>query len=287
MKRALGAAGALVLLCAGPPAFGAERLAKEIFGNVAAPSRDAPAAIGGYARGCLAGATQLDADGPTWQAMRLSRNRHWGHPSLVAFVTELAQKAPELGLNGILVGDMSQPRGGPMPYGHTSHQIGLDVDFWLREMPAEPLSPEAREEYAFRTVLTQDKDGVDPSRLTAPFKALLRETAKDQRVTRVFVHPLIKRALCEAEPADADRAWLSKIRPWYGHDAHFHVRLRCPPSARACRGQRPPPPGDGCGAPLDYWFTPAPYTPDPDAKPRPPLTMARMPAACRTLLTAP
>jgi murein endopeptidase len=29
---------------------------------------------------------------------------------------------------GLLIGDMSQPRDGPMLYGHSSHQIGLDVD---------------------------------------------------------------------------------------------------------------------------------------------------------------
>ncbi|MEM8552661.1 MAG: penicillin-insensitive murein endopeptidase [Pseudomonadota bacterium] len=277
---------AVWVLAAGATAA-AERPAKDYFSLIDTPSREAAAAIGSYSRGCLAGAVELAQDGPHWQAMRLSRNRRWGHPLLISFVEELAAKAPGLGLSGVLVGDLSQPRGGPMSFGHTSHQIGLDVDFWFRQMPQERLSPEAREDYAFRTVLNEEKTDIDPDRLTDGFAGLLREAARDRRVARIFVHPVIKRALCAFEAPDGERAWLSKIRPWYGHDAHFHVRLNCPLSARACRGQRPPPAGDGCGAPLDYWFTPAPYTPDPDAKPKAELTLARLPERCRALLSAP
>jgi penicillin-insensitive murein endopeptidase len=203
---------------------------------------------------------------------------------LIGFVRDLAAAAPEAGLRGILVGDLSQPRGGPMPYGHASHQTGLDVDVWFREMPEPRLSAEAREHYPFRSVLTAEKDAADPDRLTLAFRRLLAWAASDQRVERIFVHPIIKRAMC----ADGweDRAFLSKIRPWYGHDAHFHVRLACPADSPDCRAQRPPPSDDGCGAALDWWFTPAPYKPDPGAKPRPPLTVARMPRLCRALIGA-
>lgn len=288
---AVAALAALALAALAPGAQAADPLAKEVFGAIAVPSPDAPRAIGSYSRGCLAGAVTLPADGDTFQAMRLSRNRRYGHPVLVGFVTELAAEAPSLGLQGLLVGDLSQPRGGPMPYGHTSHQVGLDADIWFTEMPRPPLSPEERETLPFTSMLTADGDAVEPARFTAPFKRLLQLAAEDPRVARIFVHPLLKRDLCRwgaAGETPERRSWLRKIRPWYGHHAHFHVRLNCPRTAGACRGQAPPPAGDGCGEALAYWFTPAPYTPDPDARPKPPLTLAGMPAPCRRLAaTAP
>ena len=99
--------------------------AKELFARKTMPLLGVPRSIGSYADGCLAGAVALPISGPIWQVMRLSRNRYWGNPSLVAFIKRLADHAKEVGWNGLLVGDMSQPRGGPMLSGHSSHQIGL------------------------------------------------------------------------------------------------------------------------------------------------------------------
>ena len=85
----------------------------------------------------------LPINGETWQVMRLSRNRNWAHPDLVALLERLAAKArKDAGWPGILVGDMSQPRGGPMLTGHASHQVGLDADIWLTPMPNRQLSRE-------------------------------------------------------------------------------------------------------------------------------------------------
>ena len=89
----------------------------------------------------------LPINGDTWQVMRLSRNRNWAHPDMVALVERLADKAhKDAGWPGILVGDMSQPRGGPMLTGHASHQVGLDADVWLTPMPDRRLSREERED---------------------------------------------------------------------------------------------------------------------------------------------
>lgn len=262
--------------------------AKDLFGAIATPSTGSARVVGGYSRGCLEGAVQLPADGPTWQGMRLSRNRHWGHPILVEFVQELSEAAPELGLRGLLVGDMSQPRGGPMQYGHASHQIGLDVDFWFAEMPDLPFTEPQREDTPFLSTLTEDGKAINPEQFGEPFARLLKRAAEDPRVGRIFVHPLIKKRLCGWSEAGSgkERTWLRRVRPWYGHFEHFHVRLNCPTSQRACRKQAAPPPGDGCGAPLDYWFTDAPYKPAPgvSTKPKPPLTLADLPAACRALV---
>ena len=46
------------------------------------------------------------------------------------------------------------------------------------------------------------------------------------------------------------------------------------------------PGGDGCGSELAAWFTPQMLHPKP-GKPRPPLTMAQLPAECRGVLGAP
>ena len=130
----------------GNPAKRLRLPAKQLFGGHALPARLTARSYGAYNRGCLAGAKMLDTDGPNWQAMRLSRNRNWGHPALIAYIEKLAADAKKLdGWPGLLVGDLSQPRGGPMLSGHASHQIGLDAEIWLRPAPEKPLSVEERE----------------------------------------------------------------------------------------------------------------------------------------------
>ncbi len=121
--------------------------AKKLFGAQKTPALSMAArSFGTYARGCLAGAQALPVDGPAWQVMRLSRNRNWGHPKLIALLERLAGDARENdGWNGLLVGDISQPRGGPMLTGHASHQIGLDADVWLTQMPNRTLTRAERE----------------------------------------------------------------------------------------------------------------------------------------------
>ena len=80
--------------------------------------------------------------------MRLSRNRNWGHPMLVELVKKLAIEAKAYdGWPGLLVGDLSQPRGGPMLTGHRSHQMGLDADIWFLAMPNRVLTAQEREKY--------------------------------------------------------------------------------------------------------------------------------------------
>src|SRR5713226_5685130 len=120
--------------------------AKELFGRKVTPAWMEVHTIGFYAKGCLAGGIALPVNGETWQVMRLSRNRNWGHPALVQFLEHLADQAPQTGWRGLLLGDMSQPRGGPMPNGHASHQVGLDADIWLTPMPDRELTRLEREE---------------------------------------------------------------------------------------------------------------------------------------------
>ena len=209
---------------------------KRLFGRKGAPANLQTRTIGFYSKGCLAGAVALPINGATWQVMRLSRNRNWGHPNLVQFLERLAAQAPKTGWHGLLVGDMSQPRGGPMFTGHASHQVGLDADIWLTPMPNRQLSRNEREEMSAVMMVRNDRLDVDTKVFTPGHLAIIRAAALEPSVQRIFVNAAIKKALCRE--AKGDRSWLSKIRPWFGHDYHFHVRMRCPPGATDCHGQK-------------------------------------------------
>jgi penicillin-insensitive murein endopeptidase len=258
--------------------------AQRVFGGKAAPAAGPSEAIGAYERGCLEGGVALPADGPNWQVMRPSRNRAWGHPVLIAVLERVAQKLPAAAdWPGLLVGDIAQPRGGPMLTGHGSHQIGLDADIWLTPMPHRRLSLAERDEMRATDVVAADGNGIDEATWTAQHRRLLEAFAHEPVVARIFVNPAIKRALCRETSSDRD--WLTKIRPWWGHNYHFHVRLSCPYGQAECRGQAPPPPGDGCGRELDWWFTPEAHRPS--GPPGKPLLMADLPAACAKLVAVP
>lgn len=262
--------------------------AKELFGRKTGAAPLQARAIGFYTRGCVAGALAMPINGLTWQVMRLSRNRNWGHPDLIKFLERFADKAPKAGWPGILVGDLAQPRGGPMLTGHGSHQVGLDADIWLTPMPKRELSREEREEMSAVKVVADDKRDVDPKIWTPAHVNIIRAAAQDPEVERVLVNAAIKKAVCR--DAKGDRSWLQKVRPWWGHDYHMHIRIGCPKDSPECKEQDPTPAGDGCGKELDYWFQESILNPPPPKeppKPKPPLTMADLPPACRQILLAP
>lgn len=268
-------------------AFG-KREAKRAFAAIKAPEAQmAPRAIGKYDRGCVAGAVKLPMNGPGWQVMRPSRNRFWGHPILLAYIRKLASESQQLdGSPGILVGDMAQPIGGPLLGGHASHQIGLDADLWYMPMPGHVLTAGEREETSATNMVNPVTLTVDKAAWTDAQVKLLRRAASYPEVARIFVNPAVKKALCEA--AGADRGWLHKIRPWYQHNDHFHVRLNCPPHSPSCVAQPPvPADDDGCGKELDDWFKRLRAKPKKPLKPAPPpkpVLVSGMPAECQILL---
>ncbi|MBC2771279.1 penicillin-insensitive murein endopeptidase [Rhizobium sp. AQ_MP] len=300
MKKTWGArpmATALMLAAAfagavSDTAFAEGRPAKELFGGMALPAKAAPSPYGSYAKGCIAGAVAIPTDGPTWQAMRLSRNRRWGHPEMIALLERFSKDAVQLGWGaGILIGDISQPRGGPMLSGHASHQIGLDADIWFTPKPQSPLSAQQREDMPFTSMLEKDKFlTVDKRLWTNTHARLVVQAASYPQVERIFVNPAIKKKLCDTWTGD--RGVLGKIRPIYGHDAHFHIRMRCPEGAAGCKPQAAVPPGDGCDQSLAWWFTKEPWAApkkDPDAKPAPKpraMQVSDLPKACAMVLDA-
>jgi penicillin-insensitive murein DD-endopeptidase len=262
--------------------------ARELFGRMTKPFAGPARAFGGYADGCLQGAVELPITGPAWQVMRLSRNRNWGHPKLISFLERFATKAKSV-WNGLLVGDMSQPRGGPMLSGHTSHQIGLDADIWFKPMPDHVLSREEREFDSAINMVAPDRLSVDHAMWTPARTELLHIAAEDPVVSRIFVNAAIKKQMCKE--AGLSRAWLAKIRPWFGHAEHFHIRINCPADSPECKPQPPVEADEGCGHELDYWFSEHvlhhEFPPEEPGKPKPGLTLAKLPHACRRVVMSP
>jgi len=279
-------------------AASAQSLASQLFGARSTASAQQPAAIGTYARGCAAGLVPLPETGPTWQAMRLSRNRNWGHPVTIEFLQDLSREAVRMGWPGLYIGDISQPRGGPMTSGHASHQTGLDADIWMLPPQRLNLTRAERESISSISVRTSDQRNINAN-WTVQHHVLLRTAAADPRVDRIFVTPPAKIAMCRGS-TQADAPWLSKIRPLQGHDTHFHVRLKCPPGSRSCQTQTPTIAdlsngGTGCDETLMWWVTdflnPPPR--DPNAPPPPPparhpreYTMADLPDQCAAVLAS-
>lgn len=264
--------------------------AKQLFGAVELPTRGDTQSLGFYAKGCLAGGEALPADGPTWQVLHPSRNRNWGNPRMLALIEKLSLEAHDHdGWNGLLVGDISQPRGGPMLSGHASHQIGLDADVWLTPMPNRTLSYQEREVFPENSMLRKGSLYVDPNKWSKSAANLIMRAASYPQVERIFVHPGIKKKLCESW--NGDRSLLSKVRPMYGHHYHFHIRIKCPPGSVGCAPQVEPPSDSGCGKELTQWFDrlqprPAPKVVKKPTKPVKPwyLTMNSLPQACTMVL---
>lgn len=213
--------------------------------------------------------------------MRPERLRYFGNPELIDFISGFAIEIEKARLGYLHVGDLAQPRGGPTDTTHVSHQTGLDVDLWF-ELDSGATAP---------SMLRADGEGTSPALWSEAQIQLLQLAVAHPEVERIFVNPAIKRELCVKYDQPSERLWLHKIRPWYGHDDHFHVRLKCPDSSPECKRQAPPSEGDGCDATLDWWFSDeakgkAKADAEATAKHELP-PMPQLPAACAAVLTAP
>jgi penicillin-insensitive murein endopeptidase len=242
---------------------------------------DSPQSIGSYTAGCLSGAVSLPQNGTGYQLMRLTRGRSYGHPDLIRFIEHLAQTAHLQNWGVLLIGDLGQVRGGPTASGHRSHQTGLDVDIWYllsQQAAIRSLDFNERETWNAPSVLASKSDAIDDSQWSQAHEKILEAAAQSPEVDRIFVNPSVKRLLCARKLA---HDWLRKIRPWWGHDDHFHVRLKCPLNNKSCTGQEPLPVSDGCDASLAWWFSEEAKVPTSKAKkPEPPV----LPALCDVVL---
>ncbi|WP_431225602.1 penicillin-insensitive murein endopeptidase [Serratia sp. L9] len=240
------------------------------------PVSGTPSAIGGFANGCVIGAQPLPLNSPDYQVMRTDQRRYFGHPDLLAFIKRLSSQANQKALGTVLIGDMAMPAGGRFSSGHASHQSGLDVDIWL-QLPRQRWTAQQLLKPQPIDLVSGDGKQVVDRQWQPQIESLIKIAAQDSEVTRIFVNPAIKQRLCQ--DAGADRGWLHKVRPWFGHRAHMHVRLRCPAGSLECLDQDSPPAGDGCGAELASWFKPHQPNANPVKKAPPPL-----PPTCQALL---
>jgi penicillin-insensitive murein endopeptidase len=270
--RWLPMAAALVLACASAQA--------SPWSKVKATAPGPASAIGGAANGCIRGAEALPPRGEGFVSIRRHRNRFYGHPETIGLIRDLGAAVAARTGQTMMVGDLSQPRGGLMSSSHRSHQNGLDADIWFR-LTTEPERAEHAHPEELDPASMVGSNGLSVNgRWGAQQRFLLKSAADDPRVDRIFVNPAIKRELCGSE--GGDRAWLRKLRAWWGHDAHFHVRLKCPSGSHDCQGQAPVPTGEGCGEELGWWFSAEARAPQKKAaKPRP---RPAPPAACQALL---
>lgn len=217
--------------------------------RVVTPEPGSPRAIGQPGAGCVQGAAALPLRGPGWVVAHPERHREFGLPVLLTYLRDLASRARREHLGPLWVGDLGQPRGGPMPTGHRSHQTGLDADIWYgppAQSPSPGQSPVAPTVVDLRT-------GKLLAAWTSRVARLIEAAAANPAVDRIFVHPAIKRALCQDNRRAG--AWLQRVRPWWGHHDHLHVRLRCPTDSPDCKEPQPLPAGEGCDASLDWWFS--------------------------------
>lgn len=287
----------LLLLAMTQPAL-AETTAAKLFAAHTQPTSGAAQPIGAYGRGCAAGNVELPESGPTWQAMRLSRDRNWGNPVLVSYLEDLSAKVTAFGWRGLYIGDMGNPRGGPMISGHASHQMGLDADVWFLPPASLKLTAAQREKISSISIRTNDQLSVNEN-WNRSYREVLKAAASDPRVDRIFVAAAIKIEMCKNATA-ADAKWLQHIRPEANHQDHFHVRLKCPPGSSLCQTQSPSVSelskgGSGCDETLAWWVSDAYLHPKPvkNPGPKPPhkkgpreFTMADLPAQCSAVLQA-
>lgn len=260
--------------------------------KVARPSPQASASIGSYTNGCLSGAEQMPLRGKGFQLVRTGRDRHYGHPATILFLKDLSARVANNGLGRLQIGDMSMARGGPFSSGHRSHQMGLDIDIWYSQdwrAAERPLSPWERDHISAKPLADAGGHRLIEKNWDDRVPQILRLASEDARVERIFVHPTIKRKLCDI--AGDDNEWLRKVRPWWGHNYHFHVRLDCPSGDEYCKPQRPVR-GDPCGEDLDWWFSDQFYAllrgeAPPPKEPKKAPEKPPMPQQCERVLAAP
>ena len=239
-------------------------LAKKIFGNFITPTKLASESVGKYNKGCLNGGVELPVKGETWQHINSKRGRNWGHPMLVDFTKDLSLKVGEFGWKGLYIGDLGNPRGGPTPYGHAAHQVGLEVDIKFKKPTNLDLSLEdshndlryGKTSFKELNVVSKNQRNVN-SNWTREHMNILKIAAQDDRVNKIFVNAAIKVWMCKNASSE-DRSWLMKIRPERGHSEHFHVRLKCPEGSPDCINTplwNKYKNVDGCDKQLAWWVT--------------------------------
>jgi penicillin-insensitive murein endopeptidase len=187
--------------------------------------------IGTYNNGCFANGEKLPFSGNGYEVVKIERKRFYGNPELVKFIGDLGNTFEKKYNKKLLISDLSQENGGPMHGDHASHQIGLDVDIWNSFLPQRQiLTNKQRNNLKANEIVKSDGKTLTKNWSEANEIAIIN-AATDERVDRIFVNPAIKNRFCKMYPKNANQY---KIRAWWGHDKHFHVRLKCPKNSPDC-----------------------------------------------------
>jgi len=216
------------------------------------PTGNQTRVYGGYTAGCIDGAVKLPEKGVGYIAANYNNNRLYGHPKLIKLIEETSITMKEKYGKTILIGDLGQARGGPAPLktsAHRSHQNGLDVDIWYRNINKDNIT---EEDVYPQTVLSFFKNKLSNKHWNESHVELLKYVAQQNDVERILLNPHVKKAMCSQY---SNEKWIHKLRPWWGHHKHFHVRLKCPKNDITCKKQDPVPNEDSCGEPLNWWFS--------------------------------
>lgn len=216
------------------------------------PTNNQPQTYGSYTAGCINGAIKLAEKGTGYKNTSALNERNYAHESLINAITKLSESThAKYGAN-LLIGDLSHARGGPASIktsAHRSHQNGLDADIWYKTVPDDFVVNSA---ITAQSVLTRSGRSISRKHWKTINSDIIRSAARYQNVERILVNPAIKKQLCKEYK---NAKWLRKVRPWWGHSKHFHLRMSCPKSNKHCKKQDPTPNKSGCGAELDWWFS--------------------------------
>lgn len=200
--------------------------------------------IGKYQKGCQTEAVSY-AFGGNVKRIFDDRDTAWGQKELIAVIEKVAKKVKEQSLGVLRLGNLSDKDGGNMHPHSVSHQLGLDADISFIVDPKSPVKG------AFKSVLDSKKKKVNRKLLTKESLLVMKLFAQEANVERLLVHPLVKKEICERLPKEK---WMGKIRPWWKHDDHFHLRISCPKGNTECVPQNPPPDHDDCDSEAYHWW---------------------------------
>lgn len=193
--------------------------------------------VGNYNNGCIFNSHSLQISTEHYQVAHPKKMRYFGDESMIRFIERYSRTVHKNGIGSVLVGDVSTKYGGRLNTGHASHQNGLDVDieFYLDRINSRDLDkPHAN-------ILVNKGKQTTNSLFNRKYYDLIMLAAKDPLVERIFVSPAIKVKMCDMTRDESMHKYLHKIRPWFGHTEHFHVRLKCPSHAYDCERQDPIP----------------------------------------------
>lgn len=213
---------------------------------------DGGKAVGFYTDGKIEKATLLPEKGEAFQQVYTERDTHWGTGMIVSMIENASEYLVTKWYPGtvVMIGDVAKKFGGDIGT-HASHQSGLDADI-----------PYIGNKGFDRVIANGEVKSSFDYMKNWQFLRLIanQKIVQDGRTTtvlnRVFMNPVIHKGFCAwAQKSDLlknplDQEIMSRIRPWEGHDKHFHVRLKCSPHYPACRNQQEPAkfnPNDPCG----------------------------------------